>query len=68
MLRFDQSQLATAAGVSVETIKRLERLDESLATTKAGTLDAIQQAIEAAGVIFVQDDRGDGVVRLRKAP
>ena len=52
MLRWDQSQLAKAADVSTETIKRIERLDGSLASTKAGTLQAIEQAFREAGVAF----------------
>ena len=52
MLRWDQSQLAKSADVSTETIKRIERLDGSLASTKAGTLHAIEAALRSAGVEF----------------
>jgi hypothetical protein len=38
------------------------------ADPKALTLRAIQAALESAGVIFVEDDRGEGVVRLRSEP
>jgi hypothetical protein len=65
MLRWDQAQLALAAEISVETIKRIERLDGDLASTKAGTLQAIQRALEAAGVVFLSSgallDGGPGV-------
>jgi transcriptional regulator with XRE-family HTH domain len=66
MLRWDQTQLAGAAMVSVETIKRIERLDGDLGSTKAGTLQAIQSALEAAGAIFVAENGEGPGVRLRK--
>jgi hypothetical protein len=36
-------------------------------TPGTNNLAAIQRALEAAGVIFVDDDRGEGVVKLRNA-
>ena len=55
-------ELAAAAEVSADTIARLER-GEALKPT---TLAAIRAALEAAGVIFV-DENGQGPgVRLRK--
>lgn len=66
LVRMDQVDLATKAEVSVETIKRLEKIDGPLSSAKAGTLAAIQRALEAAGVIFV-DENGEGPgVRLKK--
>lgn len=54
--------LAKEAGVSVDTVSRLERGEE----LQPRTLAAIQAALEAAGVIFI-DSNGDGPgVRLRK--
>ena len=44
MLRMDQSALAAASGVSVETIERLERTEGPLSE------NAIQGALEKAGV------------------
>lgn len=53
--------LAREAGVSVDTISRLERGDEIMPRTLA----AIRTALEAAGVIFI-DQNGNGPgVRLR---
>ncbi len=53
---------ALAAGVSPNTIARLERGEE----LQPRTLTAIRAALEAAGVIFV-DENGDGPgVRLKK--
>lgn len=54
--------LAKAAGVSPDTVARLERGEDLKPTTVA----AIRSALEAAGVIFV-DANGEGPgVRLRK--
>ncbi len=56
-------ELAELATVSPDTIARLERGDP----LKERTVAAIRAALEAAGVIFV-DENGEGPgVRLRKA-
>jgi transcriptional regulator with XRE-family HTH domain len=68
LLRWDQSVLADRAGVSVETIKRLERMDGPLLETRSSTLAAIEQALMAAGVVFIAEN-GDGPgARLKKRP
>ncbi|MFC3753544.1 helix-turn-helix transcriptional regulator [Aquamicrobium ahrensii] len=54
--------LAQAAAVSVDTVSRLERGEELMPRT----VQAIRTALEAAGVEFINDERGDGVVSLRK--
>ena len=65
--RMDQAGLAKRAGVSVETIKRLEKMEGPLLSATGTTLSAIRAALEAAGVIFI-DENGEGPgVRLRKA-
>ncbi|MBP2497791.1 transcriptional regulator with XRE-family HTH domain [Methylobacterium sp. PvP062] len=54
--------LAAAAGVSADTVARFER-GEAL---KDRTVAALQAALEAAGIIFI-DENGEGPgVRLRK--
>lgn len=55
-------ELAEQAGVSPNTVARLERGEE----LKPATLEAIRNALEDAGVIFI-DENGEGAgVRLRK--
>ena len=66
IVRMDQTVLAEKADVSVETIKRLEKLEGPLVGAKAGTLDAVQHALEKAGVIFVEENGEGPGVRLRK--
>jgi len=55
-------ELAAAAKVSVDTVARFERGDE----LKERTIDALQRALEAAGVEFTNGDQPG--VRLTKAP
>jgi len=64
----DQAKLAHVSGVSVETIKRLERMSGELTTTRVATVQALQDALEAAGVIFVGENGEGPGVRLRKTP
>ncbi len=54
--------LAKEAGVSVDTVSRLERGEE----LQPRTLAAIQAALEAAGVEFIPENGGGAGVRLRK--
>ncbi len=63
LLRIEQKDLADASEVSLPSIKRLEA--QPLAA-QPRTVSAIRRALEAAGVIFV-DENGEGPgVRLRK--
>jgi predicted transcriptional regulator len=62
MLRWEQEQVASAAGVSVDTISRLERLSGEM-DARLGTLRRIQRALEAAGIEFTNGDAPG--VRLR---
>lgn len=54
-------QLAKEAGVSVDTVSRLERGEE----LQPRTLAAIRAALEAAGVEFIPQNGGGPGVRLR---
>ena len=56
-------ELAEAAGVSPNTVARLERGEELKATTVA----AIRAALEAAGVDFIEENGGGPGVRLKKS-
>lgn len=65
LIRWEQKDLAEASDVSIPTIKRLEVQPGPLAA-QGRTVDALRRALEAAGVIFV-DENGEGPgVRLRK--
>ena len=64
LLGISREELAKRAGVSFETVKRIE--GQSLVSANVQTVDAIRRAFSEAGVIFI-DENGDGPgVRLRK--
>ncbi|CCG42111.1 helix-turn-helix domain-containing protein [Magnetospirillum molischianum] len=63
MLGLKQSELAALCGLSTTGINNIER---GASDPKASTLAAIRAALEAAGVIFI-DQNGEGPgVRLRQ--
>lgn len=68
LIRWDQIHLAEEAGVSVETIKRLEKIKGPLLTATGTTLAKIEHALRNAGVIFLADGEtaaGGPGVRLK---
>jgi transcriptional regulator with XRE-family HTH domain len=62
LLRLEQAELAERAHVSVVTIRRLERGQDSKRAAP-GTLDGVRRVLEQAGAEFVPD----GVRRHRTA-
>jgi len=65
MLRLEQSRLAEMAGVSLPTIKRLEKI-EGAVSGHVGTIEAIKSALESAGIEFLPENGGGPGVRLRR--
>ena len=63
MARLDQDRLAALAGVATATVQRLEDQNGAL-NARAATLRALQRALEAAGVEFIDDGRPG--VRMRE--
>lgn len=65
LLAWGQEELAEAAGINVQTVKRMEGMDGAVRGHR-DTIRKIQRAMEDAGVEFL----GDGApgVRLRKMP
>ena len=63
MLRLEQKELAEQAGISVETIKRIEG-ELGPVPTHASTMASIKRALESAGVEFTNG--GQPGVRLRR--
>jgi transcriptional regulator with XRE-family HTH domain len=55
-------ELAAAAKVSVYTVARFERGEE----LKERTIDALQRALEAAGIKLIDENGGGPGVRLAK--
>lgn len=56
-------ELAAAAGVSTDTVARLER-GEAL---RPRTVEAIRRVLEAAGVVFIEENGGGPGVRMAKS-
>ena len=65
ILRLSQADLAEAASVSLETIKRLEAMHGEL-KVRLDTLTRIKDALERAGVEFISENGGGAGVRLAK--
>lgn len=65
LLQMDQKSLAELSKVSIATIKRLE---PTLGPIRAHsvTIEALQRALEAAGIEFIGENGGGVGVRLAK--
>jgi predicted transcriptional regulator len=64
LLGWQQLDLAAAAGVSIATVKNIER---GASDPRLSTVNAIERALLAAGIIFIDpDDQGGAGVRLIK--
>jgi len=55
-------ELAASAKVSVDTVARFERGED----LKERTIDALQRALETAGVKFIDENGGGPGVRLQR--
>jgi predicted transcriptional regulator len=64
LLRWEQKDLASASGVSLPSIKRLEAKPGPM-NAHGPTLAALSRAIEEAGVQFIPGNGGGPGVRLR---
>jgi len=66
LIRWSAEDLARETALSVTTIRRAELTEGVTSMTAANDL-AVRRALEAAGVIFIDDNGGAGPgVRLRK--
>jgi transcriptional regulator with XRE-family HTH domain len=65
LIGWSQEELASASGVSLPTIKRLEAAEGLLGGRKT-TVQKIRNALQKAGVEFIDENGGGPGVRLRK--
>lgn len=65
LLDWTQQDLAEHSGVSAGSIKRLETGEGALAI-RLDTLEKLQTALEAAGVVFIPANGGGPGVRTRE--
>ncbi|MBX5179911.1 helix-turn-helix domain-containing protein [Rhizobium lentis] len=63
LLGIGQVELAKSANISAPTLRRIEDDKGGMKNNVA----AVVSALEAAGVAFINNDRGEGVVKLRQA-
>lgn len=64
MADVSQATLAAAANISIPTLKRMEASDGPAVGMK-NNVAAVVSALRAAGVEFIDDERGEGVLKLR---
>ena len=64
LLGWSQSELATRAGLSLPTVKRLEAGFGPRVSNEAR--GKMQQAIEAAGIEFIDENGGGSGVRFKR--
>jgi predicted transcriptional regulator len=65
LVEFSQTELAEASGLALSTIRRMEVAGGTLKSSVENVLK-VQQALEDAGVIFIDEDEEGSGVRLRK--
>ena len=63
LLDWSQQKLADQAGVGIVTVRKLEA---GAAQSRRATMEVIKRALEAAGVVFLDENGGGPGVRLRK--
>ena len=61
----EQTALAEAAGVSVNTIRNMEAAAAETVKVRLDTLNKVREALETAGVIFIPENGGGAGVRLK---
>ena len=66
LLAWSQADLANKSGISEPTVARLEAVDGELGG-RGDTTQKIRDAIQAAGVEFIDENGGGTGVRLRKS-
>ena len=67
MLKMEQGELAELSGLSIDTIRRLERMDGPL-NAHAMMLHGLQKRLEGEGVIFLRGKGNLPGLKLRRDP
>lgn len=66
LLGWTQEMLADKALVALTALKRLE--SENKLPVREDTRHQVAKALEGAGIVFLDSDRGEGVMVVRGAP
>jgi len=64
LLNWTQQDLVAASGLSFTTIKRMEDEKIGPGRSSAENVDAVQKAMQAAGILFIAENGGGAGVRL----
>lgn len=68
LLHISAAKLARQAGVHITTVQRIERCNSEI-HANTDTVRKIQDTLEAAGIEFIEGERGYGVrLNLAKVP
>ena len=65
LLRWSGDELAKKAGIAISTIRRIEAEDGVLLSANIKTIEAVQRALEHAGVEFIGTPDQQPGVRLK---
>lgn len=65
LIGLEQSDLAKAAGVSVNTIRNMEAQGPEIVRVRLETFHLVRDALAEAGVILLEENGGGAGVRLR---
>ncbi len=66
LLGWTQEMLADKALVALTALKRME--SENSLSVREDTRHQVMKALESAGIVFLDSDRGKGVMVVRGAP
>jgi len=64
LLNWTQQDLVAASGLSFTTSKRMEDEKIGPGRSSAENVDAVQKAMQAAGILFIAENGGGAGVRL----
>ena len=60
LLQITQTELARKSGTSIATVKRIEGLSPDELRVTVETMQRIQRALEADGIVFIDSDETHG--------
>lgn len=68
MLGMSQGVLATKTGLAITTISRIEKSEDALNVAGIDTVKKVKLVFEEAGIEFLDNESGIGVILKRKGP
>jgi len=66
LIDWNQKQLADAAGINVNTVRAMEGRGHDSFVSGFDTVQKVQAALTAAGIVFIPENGGGAGVRLAK--